>query len=107
MKAGIKSEDDPAMVCPWWINSPDHFNCFWEYVRVKSNQLGEMPQLNSIQIGKLMGWPTVKANEHLEEAMKELYALLKCYDPEELFLEQGDKFPESYNDSDDDYTFED
>lgn len=63
--------------CPWWINSKKHNYCFWTYVKDKSNELGEMPELVQSDLAKLFGWSNTKAHFTLKEALESLINILK------------------------------
>ena len=59
---GEHQEGFPCTVCReekvghfWSINSPEHNNCFWEYVRAKSFPDGFMNPLSQSQTAKIMG----------------------------------------------------
>lgn len=67
--------------CPWFIDSPEHHNCFWLYVKTKSAPDGSMPELVQTEIAKLVGWSNTKTHFVLKQAMEELEKALKALDP--------------------------
>lgn len=59
---GEKQDNFPCGVCKtekvgqeWSIDSPEHNNCFWEYVKDKSFEDGFMNPLSQAETAKLMG----------------------------------------------------
>lgn len=40
---------------PWWVNSPDHDNCFWTYLRYNDRQhtLSEIAKLMKLSISAI------------------------------------------------------
>lgn len=82
----LKSQDDAE--CDWFINSPDHNNCFWTYVKAKSGPDGSMSELVQSEIAELMGWSNTKTHFMLKTAIQELVEALKAANANEL-LEEG------------------
>lgn len=65
-----------APKCQWWINSKKYNYCFWKYVKDKSNEYGEMPELAQSDLAKLFSWSNTKAHFILKEAIDQLYEVL-------------------------------
>lgn len=83
----VKSQDNSE--CPWFINSPEHNNCFWTYVKAKSGPDGSMPELVHSEIAELMGWSYPKTHFALKEAMVELVDSLKKNNAQELLSDDS------------------
>lgn len=79
-----KSDNKTEETCPWYINSPKHFNCFWLYVKDSSSIDGSMPELVQSQIAQLLGWSNTKTHFMLKQAMVELIEALRNYNAKEL-----------------------
>lgn len=72
----------------FWINSPEHNNCFWEYIYKNSNKYGVLKELTTQEMAQLLGWTTSKTLSELKVALEslkhkvgpglELKELLKC-----------------------------
>lgn len=56
----------------WWINSPEHHFCFWEYVRKNSQHDGNMEPLLQSEIAELFGYSSTKMHFMIKEAMDRL-----------------------------------
>jgi hypothetical protein len=78
----VKSQDEAED--PWWINSPEHDHCFWNFVNEKSGPDGSMPELVQSEIADLMGWSNTKTHFMLKTAMAELIEALKTAQAQEL-----------------------
>lgn len=81
----LKSQDEAD--CDWWINSPEHSNCFWTFVRDKSGPDGSMNELVQSEIADLMGWSNTKTHFMLKTAVQELVEALKTHKAQELLGE--------------------
>ncbi|SRR6266481_1730349 len=79
-----KNQGSENKKCVWYINSPDHFNCFWHYVHDKSSPDGSMCELVQSQIASLMGWSNTKTHFMLKQATIDLIAALKANNANQL-----------------------
>lgn len=77
-----KSQEDNEPI--WWVNSPQHGNCFWAYIKDKSGPDGSMSELVQAEIAELMGWSNTKTHFMLKQAMTELIDTLKANRANEL-----------------------
>lgn len=93
-----KNQGSDENGCPWWINSPDHGNCFWQYVQEKSGPDGSMPELVQSEIADLMGWSNTKTHFMLKQATLELVTALKAHKANQLLNQDHEVSIESnYN----------
>lgn len=83
-----KFDNNQQVDCPWKINSPQHNNCFWQYVKDKSSIDGSMPELVQSEIAALLGWSNTKTHFMLKEATKELAEALTAFNASQL-INQG------------------
>jgi hypothetical protein len=79
-----KSSQHDETNCPWWINSESHGNCFWRYIRDKSDHDGAMQELVQSELAALLGWSNTKTHFMLKQAMDELSEALETYEAESL-----------------------
>lgn len=70
--------------CPWYINSPEHHNCLWLYIKDKSGPDGSMPELVQAEIAQLLGWSNTKTHFMLKQAMTDLIEALKKFNANQL-----------------------
>lgn len=73
--------------CPWWINSPKHHNCLWEYIADKSGPDGSMNELVQSEISALLDCSNTKTHFMLKDAMVLLIQALTDANANQ-FLEQ-------------------
>lgn len=78
--------------CVWYVNSPEHGNCFWAYIRDKSGPDGSMNELVQLDIAKLLGWSSTKTHFAMKQAMIELVEALKANNAHQ-FLQNGSEDP--------------
>lgn len=57
---------------PWYVNSPEHRNCFWRYVSDRSLPNGEMKPLYQHEIADLEGCSPTKVHFTIKEAVEKL-----------------------------------
>lgn len=76
--------------CPWHINSPEHHNCLWVYIKDKSGPDGSMPELVQSEIAQLLGWSNTKTHFMLKQAMAELVEALQKYRANQLISAGSD-----------------
>lgn len=81
-----KAED----LCPWWVNSPEHGNCLWLYIKDKSGPDGSMSELVQSEIAALLGCSNTKTHFMLKQAMVELIDALHQADARQLLTEDSD-----------------
>lgn len=79
---GGKVQEEPR--CRWWINSADHYYCFWRYIKDKSDADGVMRELVQSELAALFGWSNTKTHFMLKQAVSELTEALKLYGAIEL-----------------------
>lgn len=65
-----KIQNDPE--CPWWIDSPEHNYDFWNFVRDRSDESGNMDFLYHYQIADYFGCSATKIHFILKEALEKL-----------------------------------
>ena len=58
--------------CEWAINSPEHDNCFWVFVKARSDYRGQMPVMTLSEISKVMDIPQKKINQIYKSALDNL-----------------------------------
>lgn len=92
----ISQKEDEEPECPWWVNSQDHHNCFWTYIRNKSSNDGFMEELSQSDISKLFGWSSVKTQTMMNEAMDALVQVLETYDLSDILADSDDHLDETY-----------
>jgi hypothetical protein len=104
------NKESDNLECDWWVNSPDHNNCFWTFIKDKSSPEGVMQELVQSDLANLFGWSTTKTHFVLKQAIEELVTALKLQYPRDLLIEDsGDiSIDDSLNnfDSYDDDSFE-
>ena len=54
--------------CPWYVDSPQHLNCFWLFLLDKENQTG----FNAQEIGDILGINANNAKNLEKTALKKL-----------------------------------
>lgn len=79
-----KQTNNDDVDCPCYINSPEHNNCFWEYVRAKSSVDGSMPEHVQSEIAQLFNWSNTKTHFMLKQAVTELIEALNKYRAKQL-----------------------
>lgn len=79
-----KQDSKQEETCPWYINSPQHFNCLWIYIIDKSGPDGSMPELVQSEIAQLLGWSNTKTHFMLKQAMTELIEALTANNANQL-----------------------
>lgn len=84
------SVDEPEKQCPWWINSPDHYNCLWLYIKDKSGPDGSMNEHVQSEIAQLMNWSNTKTHFMLKQATEELIVALKTANAQQLINNEDD-----------------
>lgn len=72
-----KIQEEPK--CQWWLNSPDHYYCFWRYIKDRSDENGVMKELVQSELAALFGWSNTKTHFMLKQAMIELTEALRVY----------------------------
>lgn len=72
-----KSCDKCSKVCGWEINSPEHDNCFWDWVRAHSNKEGEMNPIPQSLMMQLLGSSPSAASKTINKAIAEINAILR------------------------------
>lgn len=77
--------------CPWHINSPEHQNCLWVYIKEKSGPDGSMPELVQSEIAALLGWSNTKTHFMLKQAMTELIEALQKFRANQLLSADPDQ----------------
>lgn len=83
IKASL-SDNKPDETCEWYINSPEHKNCFWLYIYSISKIDGSMHEHVQTEISKLLGWSNTKTHLMLKQAMTELEEAMKLYEAKDL-----------------------
>lgn len=80
--------------CAWWINSAQHDNCFWTYIKDKSDANGVMKELVQTELATLFGWSNTKTHFMLKQAVADLTEALKSQGAaqllEDMDLEEGE-----------------
>ncbi len=87
----VNNEEETQEQCIWWINSPDHNYCFWDYVKNKSSIDGSMLELSQSEIAQLMGWSNTKTHFMLKDAMVELVDALNQNKAKELLSQDPEQ----------------
>lgn len=80
---------------PWWINSPENGNNFWEFLFKNSNKYGVLRELSTQEMAKLMGWNSTRMLAEIKEATEALKEVMKDeLDLQELleYIELSKKF---------------
>lgn len=86
-----KQDNKQEEACPWYINSPKHFDCLWVYIIDKSGPDGSMPELVQSEIAALLGWSNTKTHFMLKQAMSELIEALTKYRANQLISQDPDQ----------------
>lgn len=86
-----KQDSKQEETCPWYINSPEHFNCLWVYIIDKSGPDGSMPELVQSEIAQLLGWSNTKTHFMLKQAMAELIEALTKHRANQLISKDPDQ----------------
>ena len=87
------SSGAPAPECPWFIQSPEHHNCLWVYIKDKSAPDGSIPELLQSEIAALLGWSNTKTYFALKQAMVELVEALNATRAKQLVSGESESFP--------------
>lgn len=93
-KAGLldnKHDNKNEETCPWYINSPKHYNCLWLYIIDKSAVDGSMPEMVQSEIAALLGWSNTKTHFMLKQAMTELIEALTQFRANQLIDKDPDQ----------------
>ena len=90
-KDNVNSEN-----CSWWINSPEHNNCFWKYIKSNSDWEGKMSELSQAELAELFGWSSTKMYFAIKEAMIELEKAFKENDAHLLLRQFSHENNEEY-----------
>lgn len=85
-----KHDNKQEETCPWYINSPEHYNCLWIYIIDKSGPDGSMPELVQSEIAQLLGWSNTKTHFMLKQAMAELVEALTSHHAQQLLGRDAD-----------------
>lgn len=86
-----KPDNKEEVGCPWYVNSPEHHNCLWIYIREKSSIDGSMPELVQSEIAQLLGWSNTKTHFMLKQAMAELIEALNSHRGKQLLSSDPDQ----------------
>jgi hypothetical protein len=86
-----KQDNKQEEACPWYINSPEHYNCLWIYIIDKSAPDGSMPELVQSEIAQLLGWSNTKTHFMLKQAMAELIEALTNNKADQLLGKDPDQ----------------
>lgn len=109
-KAGFldnKSDNKQEETCPWYINSPKHYDCLWIYIIDKSGPDGSMSELVQSEIAQLLGWSNTKTHFMLKEATIELVEALQKFKANQLLspnIDQSTELPSGSIDPISNYT---